>query len=90
MRKYKLNKHSLSIGLHNINNRNILNHNTTTNSILNKNNTLHKGEVENLEVDDNNMEEGLVEEEANSYAIIVGSHDIFLRLSKSYEKLYIL
>ena len=78
----KLNECNLSIILHNINNHNTLDRNTSTISIINKNNTLHKGEVETLEVKDNNMEEGLVEEEANSYAIIVGSHDIFPKMVK--------
>ena len=58
--------------LHNINNRNTLKCNTNIISIPNNNNTLHKGEVETLEVKDNNKEEDLGKEEAKTYAIIVG------------------
>ena len=35
-----------------------------------------------LEVEDNNKDEDLVEEEAQIYVIIVGSHDIFLEIIK--------
>ena len=38
--------------------------------------------MENLEVEDNKKEEDLVGEEAKSYVITVGSHDIFLEISK--------
>ena len=87
----KLSEHILSISLLNINKRNTLSCNTNRINILNNNNTLSaKGGVETLEVEDNNKEEDLVKEEAKSYVIIVGIHDIFLRFSKSCEKLYIL
>ena len=68
----KLNERSLSINLCNINNCNTLSRNTNRISILNNNNTLRKGEVETLEVKDNNKEEDLVGEESKSYVIIVG------------------
>ena len=38
--------------------------------------------VKTLEVEDNNKDEDLVEEEAQSYVIIVGSHDIFPEIIK--------
>ena len=78
MSKCKLNKCILSIILHNTNNNNILNRNTSIISILNNNNTLRKEGVGILEVEDKNKEEDLVEEEAKSYVIIVGSLDILL------------
>ena len=73
MNKCKLNERSLSIILHSINNKNILNCNTSRTSILNNNNTLRKGGVGTLEVEENNHEEVLVDEEAKLYAINVGS-----------------
>ena len=76
MKKCKMNKRNLSIILCSFKNNNILNHNTNRISILNNNNTLRKGGVETLEVEDNNKED-LVEEEAKSYVIIVGSHENF-------------
>ena len=83
----KLNECNFSIILHNINNHNILNHNTNIISILNNNNTLHKMGVETLEVEDNKKEEYLAEEEAKSYVIIVGSHDILLDIFKVLQKI---
>ena len=77
-----MNEHNLSLSMCNINNNNILNHNTNKISIINNNNTLRKGGVGILEVEDSNKEEGLVEEEANSYVIIVGIEDILPEIVK--------
>ena len=82
MSRCKLNECSISIILHNINNRNTLTCNTKKINVLNNNNNLHKGGVKTLEVEDNNKDEDLVEEEAQSYVIIVGSHEIFSDIIK--------
>ena len=87
MNKCKLNECSLSIILCSFNNNNILNHNTSRINILNNNNTLRKGGVGILEVEDNNQEEDLVEEEAKSYVIIMGIHDIFPEIVKVLQKI---
>ena len=84
---YKMNEHNLSIILCSFNNNNILNRNTNQTSILNKNNTLYKGGLGTLEVKDKNKEEYLVEEEANSYVIIVGNQDIFPKIVKVLRKI---
>ena len=87
MSRCKLNKCSLSISLRNINNYNTLSYNTKKINVLNNNNNLHKGGVKTLEVEDNNKDEDLVEEEAQIYVIIVGSHDIFLEIIKVLWKI---
>ena len=87
MSRCKLNECNLSIILLNINNHNTLCRNTSRISILNNNNTLRKGGVETLDVEDNNKEEDLVGEEAKSYVIIVGSHDIFPKIAKVLRKI---
>ena len=70
--KCNLNERNLSIILHIINNNNIPNCNTSRISILSNKNTLCKRRVGILQVEDNNKEEYLVMEEANSFAITVG------------------
>ena len=87
MSRCKLNERSLSISLCNISNKNTLNHNTSRIGILNNNSTLRKRGVEILEVQDNNQEEDLVEEEAKSYVIIMGSQDIFPDIVKVLWKI---
>ena len=82
MRKYKLNEHNLNTILCNINKNNILNHNTSRIDILNNKNTLRKVGVGIFEVEDNNMKQDLFKEEAKSYVIIVGIHDIFPNIVK--------
>ena len=87
MSRCKLNKHSLSIILQNINNRNTLSYNTEKINVLNNKNNLHKGGVKTLEVEDNNKDEYLVEKEAQSYVIIVGSHENFPDIIKVLWKI---
>ena len=82
-----LNEHSLNMILCNIKNHNSLNWNTNKIGILNNNNTLCKGEVETLEIEDNNKEEDLVKEEAKSYVINVGCQDILTKIVKVLWKL---
>ena len=43
--------------------------------------------MKTLEVEDNNKYEDLVEEEAQSYVIIMGSHDIFPEIIKVLWKI---